>query len=157
MARPAARIVTAPDGTSWTVGPRWRSATGVELPRRDRRDDGRIIDPCYIGFGVDDLAAALVATVAFIVITLLLLFVVWPLLALAVELLVAALLMVAALIGRVAFGRPWTVEAKSSAGEIRAWQVRGYGAMRRTVREVTEQLSAGWEPAPADAVPSPVI
>jgi hypothetical protein len=156
MHRQATRTVTAPDGTSWTVGPRWSSTKGVRLPRRQRhgRDDSRSFDPCDVGFLFDDFVAMLLAAIAFVVVVLLLVFVVWPLLALAVELLVAALLLVAGLIGRVVFGRPWTVEAKSSAGEVRTWQVRGYGAMRRTVREVSEQLAAGWEPAPADAVPA---
>ena len=101
----------------------------------------------------DEFTVALLAFLAFLLLGMLLVFVVWPLLALAIELLILLLLLLAGLISRVVFRKPWTVEARSSNGLIQCWQVRGYGPMRQVVREVSESLRRGESPAPEGAQP----
>ena len=155
MRRPSSVRVTAPDGYSWTVGPRWKAGDGVRLPSRWRRDrdrdhgDGDGID--WFGFAdLDGPVVAIAAILAFAVVTLLAVFVVWPLLALTAELIVAVALLVAGVVGRLAFGRPWTIEALRDDGRAHTWQIRGYRPMRARVREIAVTLEAGRElPPPA--------
>jgi hypothetical protein len=159
-----ARTVTAPDGTVWEVSPLWKARRhGVRVPshwrsayerRRARRRAGREesekrdggglggLDACDCGVG-DDIASAFAVVVVVIVVGLLAYFVVWPLLAIAIELLILFLLVVAGLVGRIAFGHPWIVEADAADGRRLEYRVVGYGAMRRCLTELADALRFG--------------
>ena len=143
------RTVTAPGGETWAVSPRWNlTESPVRLPsawrRKDRDGDGRFadwLDPSVmIG---DDLVGTLVFLVIMIVVGVLAWFVIWPLLAIAIEVLIGLLLVFASIVARVALRRPWIVEARSSGGGRLEYAVRGYGAMRRVLAELAAQLQLG--------------
>lgn len=176
-----ARTVTAPDGTVWDVSPLWKGRRhGPRIPsawrkireqRRAERAAGREekesgggsggggLDACDCDCG-DTVDSAILVVIVLIVVGGLAYFVVWPLLALAIELLIVLFLVFAAFVGRAAFGHPWIVEADGSDGRRLEYRVAGYGAMRRVLREVSDGLAFGvQEPAPLGAervsVPAP--
>jgi hypothetical protein len=47
------------------------------------------------------------------------------------ELVVVIALLFAGVLGRLMFGRPWTVAARHDDGELQTWQARSYGEMRK--------------------------
>ena len=143
------RTVTAPGGETWAVSPRWNlTEAPVRLPsawRRRTHGDGDgsgwlDIPASLIG---DDLVGSLVAIVLVLVVGLLAWFVIWPLLAIAIEVLIGLLLVFASIVARLALRRPWIVEAKGSGGGRLEYAVRGYGAMRRVLSELAAQLQLG--------------
>jgi VIT1/CCC1 family predicted Fe2+/Mn2+ transporter len=138
------RRAISPDGTEWTVRPRWRAGPDVRIPHRwrGRRGRGDLLDFADLPLGGDDLVSGIVFFVVAIVFVVLVVFLVWPLIAIAVELLIAVLLVGVAAIGRLAFGKPWVIEAVSPRRTLR-YEVRGYGAMRRVVTEIADQLQTG--------------
>ena len=136
--------VRAPDGRVWTVRrrirwPRWRGRDleGGAWP------DGAFLDG-------DDAAGLLVAVVAVVVIGIVFALVVLLFLPLVVFVVEAVLVLVAAVL----LGRPWLVVASTLGppAEERTWRVRGVLASRRAVREVADELRAGVEAAPREAV-----
>jgi len=150
------RRVTAPDGTEWRVSVDWHKAH-VRLPsawrrRRDarKRDPTDWLDPCDCG-PADDVVAGLVLLLAFAMVALLPWFLIWPLLALAIELLIALLAVLLTALVRVAFGRPWLLEAEAEGHPTRRWAIRGVGSANRCIGEIADALAAGLEPAPMDA------
>lgn len=61
--------------------------------------------------------------------------VIWPIVAIALELVILALIFLATLAGRVLFRTPWTVVARSEAPgtpRLREWQVVGWRDSGRT-------------------------
>jgi hypothetical protein len=117
--------VTDPEGVRWQVSRRW-----LELPwrwwRPDFAPDFLMIDESIVG------------TLLIIVLALLLVFVGIPLLVF----LAAVLIAVLGLAFRIAFGRPWVVEAKSERGELQ-WRVRGARGSRRAMHEIAAALRRG--------------
>jgi hypothetical protein len=144
------RTVTAPGGETWAVSPRWNlTESPVRLPSawrrgKDQEGDSRFadwLDPSVmIG---DDLVGALVFFVIMLVVGLLAWFVIWPLLAIAIEVLIGLLLVGASILARLVLRRPWIVEAKGNNGGRLEYAVRGYGAMRRVLSELASQLQLG--------------
>jgi hypothetical protein len=159
--------VTAPDQTQWTVRvawePRWRAlARRFGGWRRKKKDDGKI-DPGDIidgaanvsnatpgggggggGGGIDlgEAAVAIViAGIALIIAALLFWWVLLPLLLLVLDLVIVLILLVLAIVGRVLFRRPWTVEATSATGQRITADVVGWRAALRKRDELAEQLA----------------
>ena len=141
----ARRKVTDPGGTQWTVRPRWRVGPEVRLRKRDRSDaDGGWVDFADFGAGGDDVVSAIFGLLFLVVVIVATVFVVWPLLALAIEILIALLLVAAGVVARFAFGKPWIVEATTNdRGGLLRYSVRGYGAMRRVCAEVADRIARG--------------
>jgi hypothetical protein len=143
------RTVTAPDGEEWAVSPRWNlRRSPVRLPSAWRKRDGStggegadLFNPLNV-IG-DDLVSSIAVFVIVVVVGLLAWFVVWPLLAIAIEVLIALLLLFASIVARVALRRPWIVEAQGRNGGRLEYAVRGYGAMRRVLGELATQLELG--------------
>jgi hypothetical protein len=136
--------VTAPDGRAWTVRrrlrwPRWR--------RPGLRDVDWVAVPVLDG---DDLAGVLVGLGVLLLVGVLFAVVILVFLPLVVFLAEAVAVLVAATV----LGRRWFVVASTLGppAEERRWQVRGFLASRRAVREVADELRSGVEAAPADAV-----
>jgi len=153
------RTVVAPDGTEWRVSVDWHRAD-VRLPtawRRRKRARKRSSDSAAdwleacdcISFG-DDLVSGFVVVFLSVVVGALLWLLVWPVLALAAEVLIAALAVLVGVLVRVAFGRPWTIEAESADQALR-WTVRGLGGADRCIGEIADALAAGLRPAPLGA------
>ena len=98
----------------------------------------------------DDAASG----VALIAALMVLFVVVLPLLAIAVEILVGALVLLAALAGRVVLRRPWTVFAE--CGDVtQEWRAVGWRASRRRIAEVAGALERGMPLPPEEGVALP--
>src|SRR3954470_17553896 len=135
------RKVTSPDGRTWTLGRRWMPARR----KLGRVDIGDIGIPDVSG-GLDDLGivgtiiAAILLAHAGVVIALVL----FNVLAIAIEFLIVLVALVAGVVGRVVFRRPWTVFARwGAAGHYRP--VAGWPAGRRALDEMAARLSSGSE------------
>ena len=149
------RHVTSPDGHRWVVSVDW-TRRKVQLPSAWRKKDGKRMampDACdCVNFG-EGLVSSLVFLVVGLLVLLALWLVVWPLLALAIEASVALSVLVAGLIGRLVFGKPWIVEAVGGEDRHLRWTVQGVGAAHRVIGEVSDALAAGVEPVPLQAEP----
>ena len=152
-----ARTVVAPDRVRWRVRRRW-------LPswfRRTRPDWLDFSPGDIMGAGVDfaDSATVFLVTLALAAAAGLLFLVIWPVVALAAELLVVLALLVAGLAGRVILRKPWTVSAMSEFSEDpreHAWQVVGWRGSTRLIGEVAQALEVGSElPAGVQTAGSP--
>ena len=94
--------------------------------------------PFDLGVG-DDLGTVVLVIVALVVIV----FVVIPLLLFGIELIIAGLVLAIGTIGRLLFGRPWTIEATSSSGQVLRWEVTGRRRSRKAVDDAIHALESG--------------
>jgi hypothetical protein len=94
------------------------------------------------GFGGGWAGAAIAGTVVVAVLVLL------PLIGIALELIVLAVLLASGLAGRVIFGRPWIVEARNLDDGERsvAYGVKGFRRAGEAVEELAGALSASGPP-----------
>lgn len=106
-------------------------------------------------FALDDITpAGVLAAFAITVLGVFLLLVVWPVVALAIELVILLVLFLAALVARILFRRPWRIVARTKGPpqSYLAWDVVGWRASRRVLGEIAEALRAGeCNPAPSEA------
>lgn len=132
--------MTAPDGREWKVGRQW-------LPRRlrVRRPDLDWFDPSG---GLDD-AGGLLLLLAVFAAVLLVVFVVFPVVVLALELLLLIFLLLLGVAGRVLFGRPWHVLARTEGAAYR-WPVKGWRESGERVDQVAGTLASGSVPGGAE-------
>jgi hypothetical protein len=147
--------VRSPDGRQWRIGRRW-------LPRRPRL--GRVDTPDLGGADLpdfdlgDDLGVLATIGLAIIgvIVAVFLALVLFNVIAIAIELTLVIVLLVAGLVGRVVFRRPWQVVARSG-DESHSWRVVGWLRSRRVIADVAGQLETGTrEPRPAEALdPAP--
>jgi hypothetical protein len=120
------------------VGPLRRQGKKVQ-----RNADG-IVD---VGCLFDELGLVIlaIALVVLLVVIVLVVFVV-PLVLAAVDVVVVLVVAGAGLVGRVAFRRPWTIEARADDGTVQTWKVVGWGASRERAGEIAQLLDAGVSP-----------
>jgi len=153
------RTVVAPDGTEWRVSVDWHRAH-VRLPtawRRRKRARKRSSDSAAdwleacdcISFG-DDLVSGFVVVFLSVVVGALLWLLVWPVLALAAEVLIRG---AGGACGR---ARPRGIRASlDDRGRVGRqalrWTVRGLGGADRCIGEIADALAAGLRPAPLGA------
>jgi hypothetical protein len=133
---------------TWRVRRRWAprrlgvESLGARFLRRqrqvrDRTGDADVPDPGCSG----DVGEAILVFLAAIVLIALLLFFGIPFLVALGELLFLVALTVAAVIGRVVFRRPWTVDAVDPAGAHHRWSVVGWRRSGRAVRLVADTIT----------------
>jgi hypothetical protein len=133
------KSVTAPDGNVWMVRRRWLDRSLPDLKRRFQAGRDEDLEDQVLGnlpfFDWLEGWPVIVLTVAFVLIV----FVLLPLLGVALELIALIFVLGSGLVGRLVFGRPWTVEARSRGGDERvvAFQVKGW----RRAGEAAEQLA----------------
>jgi hypothetical protein len=133
------KVVTAPNGDRWSVRRRWLDRPMPSIRRRFRQgrkegmEDG-VLDALPGTDGADGWWA-----IAIPIALILIVFVVLPLLGVALELIAVIFLLCSGLIGRLFLGRPWIVEAAPRDGEgaplvfpIKGWRRSG---------EVADQLA----------------
>jgi hypothetical protein len=145
------RAVLAPDGRMWKVGRQW-------LPFRVRlRRERELPDPSWAGnlFDLADLSlGGILVGLSIAILGAVLLLIVWPLVALAIEVAIVLIVFLVALAGRLVLRRPWRIVARSRS-PVRAtlaWHVVGWRASGRVIEEVADSLAAGAaEPRPAGA------
>lgn len=147
------RIVTAPDGTRWRVRRRWLDRPAPKpwtrwRRQRAHRDDGadvgsRGVEALLDGIDSLALAAAVVAALALVV------FVLLPLLGIALELAIVLALLASAVFGRVVLRRPWTIEAVGveDAGRRSAFAVTGWRRSRRALAALAAAIEATGPPS----------
>jgi hypothetical protein len=147
------RRVTAPDGREWKVGRQWLPAR-----MRIRRDEGDgpgdgdgILDTMGDFLGMDDAGAGILVGFAVLALSALLFAVVFPVIALTLELIILLALFMAGIVGRVVFHRPWHVLARTDGASYR-WPVRGWRASGERVDAVADALAGGSLPPGAETV-----
>ena len=144
--------MVTPDGQVWTVGRRW-VGDRPRLRNRDRDSDldvgGDAADAASFWgdfFSFDDIGpGAILAGLAVTIAVAVLFLAVWPLVAIAIEILILLILFVAGVVGRVLFRRPWTVEARAGNRRVR-WKVPGWRASGELVERVSRRIVAGEDP-----------
>ena len=138
------QVISSPDGARWRVRRRWLDRPLPSLRRRWRKRkeerESEADSAVDIGAGFDLLDGTMIG-IAIVGVVLLVVFVLMPLIGIALELIVLAVLFGSSLVGRVLFRRPWTVEARNLDEPERsvAYAVKGY---RRAGDAVTELASA---------------
>jgi len=158
-------IVQAPGGGEWRVRvawePRWRAlARRFGGWRRKRKDGDGFPDLGGIdvptghagggggGFDFgDSILIGLLVIVGLIVFGLLFWWLLLPLLLLVLDAVVVAVLVIAGVVGRVLFRRPWRVQAVGPGAEPVVADVVGWRAALRARDEMAEKLRAGYPPA----------
>jgi len=138
------RSAVAPDGTSWGVGRRW-----VPFRVRLRDGDWREGGPADLGDVFFDSPGGVLAGLAVIATAMLVFLVIWPIVAIALELVLLALIFLVSLAGRVLFRRPWTVVARSEttgAAREHTWRVVGWRASARLIEDAVDSLSRDGPP-----------
>ncbi len=134
------RVVSSPDGDRWRVRRRWlnRGLPSLRKHVREAKEEvtaSGTLDGLMTldGIGGGWAGAAIAGAVVVAVLVLL------PLLGIALELIVLAVLLASGLAGRVVLGRPWTVEAKNLDDGERsvAYGVKGF----RRAGEAAEELA----------------
>lgn len=141
------RYATSPDRVRWRVGRRW-------VPYRVtlRGGDWRDVGPSDLGdIGFFDSPAGVLAGLAVIATAMILFLVIWPIVAIALELVILALIFAGSLAGRVVLRRPWTVVARSEGADPpreHEWRVVGWRASGRLVDEAAGALGGGRELPP---------
>jgi hypothetical protein len=146
------RTVTTPAGETWRVRrlwvPRMRGETLWSRLRRRIKRARRVSDWADVGDGcfvdLDDL----VIVVVVVVVVVLLVFLVVPLLLVLLDVLVLVLLLVLGVAARIAFRRPWVVEATDDGPLRHTWRIVGWRASGEKVEEIAGLLAHG-HPLPA--------
>jgi hypothetical protein len=143
------QIVSSPDGDRWQVKRRWTNRPLPDLKRRWRGEDGdRAISAGLetAGFGLD---SSIVATIAAAVLVAVLVFVLWPLLGIAFELVLLFLLLTSGIVGRVFLRRPWIVEASNLDHPDRSatFGVTGWRRSGQAIEELARTIPATGLPA----------
>jgi hypothetical protein len=148
------RDVLAPDGRMWKVGRQWLP---FRVRLRREREVPELGEPSW-GFNLDAFAdfslGGILFGLAVAILGALLLVVVWPVVALALEIVILVVVFLVALAGRLVLRRPWRIVARTrgSARSTLAWHVVGWRASGRVIEEVADALAAGQsQPMPAGA------
>jgi hypothetical protein len=118
----------------------WHRFTDRFRRVRERTVDG--VDAAPDGC-IDGIGEGIVAFLAIIAAVVFLIFVGIPLLVALGELLFLVLLIVAGIVGRVLFRRPWWVDAAAPGGAHFEWSVVGWRRSGRAVQLVADRLAAG--------------
>jgi hypothetical protein len=108
--------------------------------------------------GLDDLGivGTILLAILAVVVAVFLALVLFNVIAIAIELTLVIVLLVAGIVGRVVFRRPWQVVARSGDASF-SWRVVGWLRSRRVIADVGAQLAAGArEPRPAEALDPPL-
>lgn len=143
-----ARAVETPGGERWKVGRQW-APWRPRLRRRRDDDNERAVGEGgnwaleALSWGDDILGGAMVALVVGLLVVLALL-VVWPVVAIAIEVTIIILGVLGATLARVVFRRPWVIRAHvPGTYQERAWRVKGWRSSRDMIDSVSWALERG--------------
>jgi hypothetical protein len=144
-------IVRAPDGRRWRVRRRWLDRSPPSLRERWRKNkEGRESD-ADSAFDLPweiDLLDGTTIGIALIAVVLLFVFVLIPLVGIALELIVLLVLFLSSVVARVVFRRPWVVEAvevDNPEGRV-AFAVKGWRQSSQALGELRTAISAAGPP-----------
>ena len=148
------QIVTSPDGDRWQVKRRWMNRPLPDLRRRwgeKNRDRATTAGIEAVSFTIMD---SIVLSIAAGIVVALLVFVLLPLLGIALELILIFLLLTSGILGRVFLRRPWIVEAINLEHPDRSttYGVKGWRRSGQAIEELTRTIPAtGLPPKLSDA------
>jgi hypothetical protein len=138
------RRVKAPDGTEWIVGRAW---LGKRRPGSfGRHVDNTIgtsawslesLDFTHLFDGEDFVGGLIVAAVAVAFVLVII-----PIILFGFELIIVGCVLAIGIVGSTFLGRPWTVVAKSSAGQVREWRIRGRRASAALIDRICTDIQA---------------
>lgn len=147
-------LVTAPDGSEWEVGRRWMDRSPPKLFRRrqsaEGSDKGRWLDFAPVDFGgIDDFLGGIVVAIVAAAIIALFVFVILPLLGIALEFALLIVLLASGVFGRVFLRRPWTIEAvrRDASGDSVTFAVVGWRRSRRAIDDLKTAIAQTGVPA----------
>lgn len=141
--------VTSPDGAHWRVRRRWLDRPLPDLRKRFREyREENSGDGMLDGFFYIDFADSIWAGIAFAVLVALVVFLLLPLIGLALELILLIALLGVGLVARVIFRRPWTVEAVEldKGGRSASYAVKGWRRSGRAVAEIATAVEISGPP-----------
>jgi hypothetical protein len=94
---------------------------------------------------LDDLLGAIVGVFTLVLLVVVLATIVFPLIALTLELVLFVVLFTAGLIGRLVFGRPWRIEAKTIGVPHKTREVyaKGLRGSREAIDELATEIASG--------------
>jgi hypothetical protein len=144
-------LVKAPDGGRWRVRRRWLDRPWPSFWRRfkESRDEG-LEDGVLGALPNADWADGWWA-IAIPIAAILIVFVLLPVLGVALELIAVIFVFCSGLIGRLFFGRPWIVEAVpqddgDEKGEAVAFPVKGWRRAGETADKLAREIEATGRP-----------
>jgi hypothetical protein len=151
------KLVTAPDGGRWLVRRRWLDRPLPALGNRFRAgrkkdlEEG-VVDGLWnveIGEGWAGIAVAAAL--------LLIVFVLLPLLGVALELIALIFVLCSGVAGRVVLGRPWTVEALERGDQQRSvsFPVKGWRRAGQAATDLAQVITATGRPEDFQAPEAP--
>lgn len=148
----AKATVVDPEGNEWTVRRRW---VHRRLRWRGRGSLDAFDASELIGHGADlPVIGILFLVVAVILLAVAAVLFVIPAVIFLVELSFVLAVVLVGVLGRVLFGRPWTVEAhRQDALHRYEWKVTGWRASSELVRSVAEQARTTGMPTGGTPVP----
>jgi hypothetical protein len=144
---PLRHRVKAPDGTEWIVGRAWlgkRRPGPFGLHAESTVGSLNGLDFTTLFDGEDLVSGLLIAVfaVAFVLIMV-------PIILFGIELVVVGCLLAIGIVGSTLFGKPWTVVAKSSAGQVLEWRIRGRRASATLIDRICTDIQFSGQ-IPAD-------
>jgi hypothetical protein len=118
------------------------------MPRRRWLGRADVSDamPDFINLdgGLDDLGVVgtIIAAILLVILAVFLALVLFNVIAIAIELLLVVVLLLAGVFGRVVLRRPWIVQARSG-DVVHEWRVVGWRPSGRTIADVAQRLRSG--------------
>jgi hypothetical protein len=152
--------VTAPDGSEWEVRRRWmnrqapRPFRGRQRARAGDKAAWLDLPPVDLS-GPDGFLTGILVGVAAAAVIALFVFVILPLLGIALEFALLIVLFASGVFGRVFLRRPWTIEAvrTDGSGDKAAFAVVGWRRSRRAIDDLKTGIAQTGVPAQlSDAV-----
>lgn len=136
------RDVVDPDGNDWRVSVDWHRWHFRSVRDGFDEDHGSSWwHEMSIFNSADSLLGGLVLVVIGLIVGVLFSLLIWPLLLLALEVVVGAVVVLFAVLARVVFGRPWRVEVDAVGGHHasrRVFRVRGVRATTRLIEDFAD-------------------
>ena len=142
------KVVVAPDGERWLVRRRWLDRPLPNLRRRFKASRREGVEDGLLSGLPDAGAADGWWAIAIPIALVLIVFVLLPLLGVALELIALVFLLCSGVVGRLFLGRPWIVEAIPRGGKGRsvAFPVKGWRRSGEAAADLGRQIAATGEP-----------
>ena len=139
----------APDGGNWRVRRRWLDRPMPNLWRRFKANRREGVEDGVLG-ALPDTAGAADGwwAIAIPIVLFLIVFVLLPLLGVALELIALIFVLCSGLVGRIFLGRPWTVEAVAldGQGENAAFPVKGWRRAGEAATQLAHEIATTGRP-----------
>jgi hypothetical protein len=138
------QVVKAPDGGRWRVRRRWMDRPLPNLRRRFRANRSEGVEDGLLAGLPDAGAADGWWAIAIPIVLILIVFVLLPLLGVALELIAVIFVFCSGLVGRLFLGRPWIVEAapQESEGAPLVFPIKGWRRSGKVADQLAREIEA---------------